>query len=232
MNFSMPLQQGKLIKRYKRFLVDIKCADGSVVTAHCPNSGSMMGLKEPGIEVAYSVSDNNPNRKLPYTLEMVQVGKTWVGVNTQWPNKIFQQAFTNQQLDEFKDYSECKPEVKISKETRLDFLLSSETEQHYVEVKNVTLKRGDCAEFPDAVTIRGAKHINTLIELVDKRFKASLVFIVQRNDCKIFKPAADIDPTYANLLQKAVEKGVELHVYYCTVSPNKIEITGQLPVEL
>ncbi|MAP24159.1 MAG: DNA/RNA nuclease SfsA [Rickettsiales bacterium] len=231
MNFSTLLQQGELIKRYKRFLIDIKCADGSVITAHCPNSGSMMGLKEPGLQVAYSVSDN-PNRKLPYTLEMVQIGKTWVGVNTQWPNKIFQQAFINQQLDEFKDYSECKSEVKISKKTRLDFLLSSETEQRYVEVKNVTLQRDGYAEFPDAVTTRGAKHINTLMELVDEGFKASLVFIVQRDDCKIFSPAADIDPAYAGFLRKAVEKGVELQVYYCTVSPSKIEIMGQLPVEL
>ena len=190
-----------------------------------------MGLKEFGLEVAYSVSDN-PNRKLPYTLEMVQIGKTWIGVNTQWPNRIFHQAFTNQQLDGFKAYSECKPEIKISKETRLDFLLSSENEQRYVEIKNVTLKRGDCAEFPDAVTTRGAKHINTLIELVDEGFKASLVFIVQRDDCKVFKPAVDIDPEYTELLRKAVEKGVEVLVYYCTVSPSKIEITGQLPVEL
>jgi sugar fermentation stimulation protein A len=231
MNFSAPLPQGELIKRYKRFLIDIKCEDGSVVTAHCPNSGSMMGLKEPGLKVAFSISDNS-NRKLPYTLEMVQIGKTWVGVNTQLPNKIFQQAFTNQQLNDFKNYSVCKPEVKISKETRLDFLLSSENEQRYVEVKNVTLQKEDCAEFPDAVTTRGAKHIKTLMELVDEGFKASLVFIVQRDDCKIFRPAADIDPGYADLLQKAVEKGVEVHVYYCTVSPSKIEITGQLPVEL
>lgn len=232
MNFSKPLQIGRLVRRYKRFLADIECEDGSVVTVHCPNSGSMMGLKELGLKVAFSMSDN-PNRKLPYTLEMVQVEGAWVGVNTQWPNKLFQNAFVTEKLEAFKLYEACQPEVRVGVQTRLDFLLTTPTQRCYVEVKNVTLMRNEgCAEFPDAVTLRGAKHLQTLMDLSDQGDAASLVFMVQREDCTRFRPACDIDPSYAKLLHQAYQKGVVVIAYSCKVSPTGINIIGELPLEL
>lgn len=232
MKFQAPLSKGTLIKRYKRFLADIELETGEQITAHCPNSGSMMGLKEPGFPVCVSRSDN-PKRKLAYTLEMVQVSGTWVGVNTSWPNKLIQHGFQEGQFEAFAGFDHFKPEVKYGEGTRLDFLLTADSgKKAYGEIKNVTLKEGAGALFPDAVTARGAKHLETLMDVIKAGDQAFLVFVVQREDCSFVSPAKQIDPHYAGLLKQAVDKGVVCLCYQYTVSPEGLFFTKQLPLEL
>jgi sugar fermentation stimulation protein A len=230
--FQAPLQKGTLIKRYKRFLADIELVSGKVITAHCPNSGSMLGLKEPGLPVCVSVA-SNPKRKLPYTLEMVKIQETWVGINTNWPNKLVAEGFYEQSFSDFSGYQNLRAEVKYGENTRLDFLLTRENgAKAYVEVKNVTLKKGRQALFPDAVTIRGAKHLETLIQVVNSGHRAFLVFIVQRDDCEQVAPATHIDPHYSALLKQAVKKGVTCLCYQYTVTPEGIFLKRKMSLEV
>ena len=193
MIFKNKLISGILIKRYKRFFADIKISN-QVVTAHCPNTGSMYGLLKKGNKVWISKSDN-PNRKLKYTLEIIEDNKSKVGVNTHSSNKIVLNALNNNLIKEFNDIIDIKPETKFGSNTRFDFLISNKKNKIFIEVKNVTLSRKKgLAEFPDSITARGLKHINELVKAGKKNYKIFILYLIQRDDCKSFTIAKDIDP--------------------------------------
>ena len=205
MKFKNKLISGRFKKRYKRFFVDVKI-NSQVITAHCPNTGSMFGLLKENNKVWLSKS-NNPNRKLKYTLEIIEDNKSKVGVNTHLTNKIVLHALQNNLIKDFNGVLEIKPEVKFGPNTRFDFLLKDKKTKTFLEVKNVTLSRKkDIAEFPDAVTTRGLKHITELLKASKKGYKIFILYLIQRDDCKSFRIAKDIDPDYANALVKAVKK--------------------------
>ena len=238
MKFETPLITGKLIKRYKRFLADVELDDGSVVTAHCANSGSMLSLNVPGSKVWLTPNDN-PKRKLKFTWEIIEINKALVGINTQHPNRIVADAIAAGEISELTGYENLKREVKYGENSRIDILLSSESKPAkpncYVEVKNVTMKRdlapGAPAEFPDAVTKRGAKHLVELANMVRAGNRAVMFYLVQRNDAKSFTLAPDIDPTYAAEFAKAVQAGVEVVAYGCHITPLEIGISGPCIIE-
>lgn len=231
MNFPSPLLKGTLIKRYKRFLSDIELEDGTVVVAHCANSGSMMGLKEPGFEVWLSPS-NNPKRKLKYTWELVNPGPSLVGINTALPNKIVTEAIRDGHIPELAGYGTLRNEVKYGENSRIDiFLEDDEKPPCYVEVKSVTLSRQTgIAEFPDAVTSRGTKHLNELSRMVELGQRAVMFYLVQRSDCSSLRFAGDIDPAYAEAFSLARDKGVEVFCYGCNITNEKIEITTPIQI--
>ncbi len=235
MKFPDPLIKGRLIKRYKRFLTDVELEDGSVVVAHCANSGSMESVKEPGSEVWLSPA-RNPDRKLKFTWELVRVGKTLVGINTSLPNMIVSEAIAAGKVDELKGYASLRREVKYGKNSRIDILLESDDKPKcYVEVKNTTMRRdlkAGPAEFPDAVTSRGAKHLVELSDMVKEGHRAVMFYLVQREDTKSFTVADDIDPTYAKELKKAMKAGVEVVCYACTMSNKEIKVSKKLPLNL
>ena len=231
MNFKNKLISGVFIKRYKRFFVDIKIRN-KVITAHCPNTGSMFGLLKKGNKVWLSKSDN-PNRKLKYTLEIIQDNKSKVGVNTHATNKIVLDALQKNLIKEIKNISDIKPETKFGKKTRFDFLVLKNTEKIFVEVKNVTLSRKKkIAEFPDAVTTRGLKHINELINAGKKNYKIFILYLIQRDDCKLFQIAKDIDPNYATALKKAVKNNLKILCYDCKFYSKGIKLNKQVKVEI
>lgn len=231
MQFGQRLQPGKLIVRYKRFLADVAMDDGRRLTVHCPNSGSMAGCKEPGSPVLISLADN-PRRKYAHTLEMVRVGTTWVGINTARTNALVAEAIAAGAVAELAGIGTIRPEIKVSEKSRLDFLLSRGTEQIYVEVKNCSLAQERAAMFPDAVTIRGAKHLAELLALRRRGFRAVVFFCVQREDVDYFAPADHIDPGYAQALREVAAQGVEVLAYGAALSPEAISIARQLPVRL
>lgn len=236
MRFPDPLIPGRLVKRYKRFLSDIELEDGSVVTAHCANSGSMLSVKEPGSEVWLSPA-RNPNRKLKYTWELIRIGEALVGINTAHPNALVEEAVKDGTISELAGYETVRREVKYGKNSRIDLLLEGGGRPTcYVEVKNVTLKRDDTpgglAEFPDAVTARGAKHLVELSDMVAEGHRAVMVYLVQRPDCGRFTVAADIDPAYAEALEAARKAGVEALCYDCRVETDGIEVARPLPLAL
>ena len=209
MNFENKLIPGLLIKRYKRFFVDIKI-NNQIITAHCPNTGSMIGLLNKGNKVWVSKS-SNPKRKLKYTLEIIEDKKAKVGVNTHSANRIVQDALQKNLIAEFENLVEIRPEVKFGENTRFDFLINNGKNKIFVEVKNVTLSRKKkLAEFPDAVTSRGLKHINELIKASKKKYKIYIIYLVQRNDCESFAIAQDIDINYKNALSKAVKNNLNI----------------------
>jgi len=227
-----PLIPGRLIKRYKRFLADIQLEDGSVVTAHCPNSGSMLGCNLPGLPVMLSLSPN-PNRKLAYTWELVQVNGYWVGLNTMLPNRLAEEAILDGTVAELQGYANLRREVSYGSErSRIDILLEGEKGHCYVEVKNVTLVEHGLALFPDAVTERGQKHLRELMEVVKNGHRGVLLFTVQRGDGSAVAPADAIDPTYGRLLREAVKQGVEALAYRAQVSPEQIRLTERLGMQL
>jgi len=231
MKFENKLISGLFIKRYKRFFVDIKI-NNKIVTAHCPNTGSMYGLLKEGNKVWISKS-NNPNRKLKYTLEIIEDGKTKVGVNTQSTNKIVHHALQNNLVEEFDDNFEIKPETKFGQNTRFDFLVTNKENKAFVEVKNVTLSRKKkLAEFPDSVTVRGLKHINELIKASKKNYKIYILYLVQRDDCNLFSIAADIDPDYANALRKAVKNKLNILCYDCKFSLKGIKLNNKIKLKI
>jgi sugar fermentation stimulation protein A len=236
MKFPTPLIQGKLIKRYKRFLSDIQLPDGTVVCAHCANSGSMLGVCDPGSEVWLSPAAN-PDRKLRYTWELIRVGKGLVGINTAHPNGLVSEAIRDGKIAELAGYAGLRREVKYGKNSRIDILLEDPKRPPcYVEIKNVTMRRGkgakDPAEFPDAVTARGAKHLVELADMVKAGHRAVMVYLVQRTDSPAFTVAGDIDPTYAKGLKTAMAKGVEVLVYGCKVTPEGVSVHKSLPLAL
>lgn len=228
MQFSSPLFPGVLIQRYKRFLAEIHLPDGQIVTAHCPNSGSMKGCNIPGNQVMLSLHDR-PQRKLKYTWEMIQVNGSWVGINTNLTTKLVIEAIKANGIKELQGYQTIQAEVRVSAHSRLDLLLSGPAGRCFIEVKNVTLLDGQTARFPDAVTLRGQKHLSELIDLVRNGERAIIFFVVQREDAKSFAPADDIDPDYAQLLRKASDHGVEILVYQARVNPAEIKIVNSLP---
>ena len=229
MKFKEKLIKGKLIKRYKRFFVDIKLKE-KIIKAHCPNTGSMSGLLKEGNTV-YLLPNNNPKRKLKYGLEIIKTRKNLVGVNTHIANKICHHALENNLIKELKDSDLIKPEVFFNKETRFDFLIEKNKQKSFLEVKNVTLFRNErTAEFPDAVTERGSKHLLTLIDALKKGFKAYLLFLVQIQNMEEFKIAKDIDINYYNNYLLAKKAGVNFLAYKCNISSKKIYIDRKLKI--
>lgn len=228
MFFPEPLVRGYLVKRYKRFLADIELEDGGLITAHCPNTGAMQGLTNPGTPVWVSHS-SNPSRKLAHTWQMAEVEGTFVGMNTANPNPLVEEAIRSNVISELQGYQSLRREVSYGKNSRIDFLLENPSEPFtYVEVKNVHMKRGKVAAFPSSVTTRGAKHMQELSEMVRQGHKAYVVYVVQRNDCEGFQIATDIDPDYGQETLNAIENGVMPLVYACEVSPEGIRITNPL----
>jgi sugar fermentation stimulation protein A len=228
MHFPQPLIHGMLIQRYKRFLADIKLDNGDVVVAHCTNSGTMKSCLETGAEV-YVSPVTDPNRKTKFTWEMILINGKWVGINTAWPNLLAFEAIKNNKIPKLSGYTLVKREVTFG-DSRFDVYCENTHEKCFVEVKNVTLKEGDFALFPDAVTSRGTKHLQTLIEAKNQGYRAVMLYIVQRTDVSKFGPASSIDPQYADALQTAVENGVEVMVMQALVSPQSILLTKDLPV--
>jgi len=229
MEFTKSLIKGKLIKRYKRFFTDVKL-DKEIVTAHCPNTGSMKGLLNEGNDV-YLLPNNDPKRKLKYGLEIIKTRKNLVGVNTHIANRIVQHALENNLIKELKNNELIKPEVFFNKETRFDFLLEKNNQKSFLEVKNVTLFRNkETAEFPDAVTLRGTKHLLTLIDAIKKGYKSYLLFLVQIQNMKKFKIAKDIDAEYYNNYLTAKKAGVNFLAYRCDISSKKIYIDKKLKI--
>ena len=231
MDFENKLISGLFIKRYKRFFVDIKI-NNQIITAHCPNTGSMYGLLKRGNKVWVSKS-NNPNRKLKYTLEIIEDQKAKVGVNTHSTNKIVHHALNNNLIKELKNSLEIKPETKFGKNTRFDFLVINKNFKAFVEVKNVTLSRDKKkAEFPDAVTSRGLKHINELINASKKGYKIFILYLIQREDCNYFSIAKDIDADYAKALVKAVKNNLNILCYDCKFSSKGIILNKKIKINI
>ena len=231
MNFENKLISGQFVKRYKRFFVDVKI-NGKIITAHCPNTGSMYGLLKKGNKV-WLTKSKNPNRKLKYTLQIIQDKKTKVGVNTHLTNKIILHALENNLISEFNAKIQIKPETKFGTNTRFDFLITKNTSKAFIEVKNVTLSRKkNVAEFPDAVTSRGLKHIEELVKASKKGYKIYILYLIQRNDCKIFKIANDIDPKYSDSLSKAVKKNLNILCFDCKFSTKGIKLNQKVKIKI
>ena len=227
MKFKERLLQGTLIKRYKRFFVDIKYQN-KTITAHCPNSGSMMGLLNSGNKAWFSQS-NDPKRKLKYTLQIIEINNKMVGVNTHLTNKIIFESLQKKKIKSLINFNNIKAEVKFSDNTRFDFLLSNDKDKCFLEVKNVTLVRKNAlAEFPDAITSRGTKHLKELINAKKKGYKSYILYLIQREDCKSFKIAADIDEEYKITYDKALKCGVKVLCYDCKLSDEEIKINNQI----
>ena len=225
-----PLIQGKLIKRYKRFLADIELETGEMVIAHCANSGSMRGCAIPGSPVWISQSDN-PKRKLKYTWELIQTKDSMVGVNTLVPNRLVKASIENQIIDELKEYTKVRAEIKTSDHTRLDLLLENGAgKKCYVEIKNCTLVEEGVAMFPDAVTTRGQKHLDELVDLKQQGHRAVIFYLIQRMDAKQFTPADMIDTVYAQKLHHAVDNGVEIITRDTFIDTGLIAIRRAVPV--
>ena len=229
MEFTKSLIKGKLIKRYKRFFADVKL-DKQIITAHCPNTGSMKGLLNEGNEV-YLLPNNDPKRKLKYGLEIIKTRKNLVGVNTHIANKIVQHALEENLIRELKNNDTIKPEVFFNKETRFDFLIEKNEKKSFIEVKNVTLFRDkNTAEFPDAITSRGSKHLLALIDAIKGGYKAYLIFLVQVQNMEKFKIAKDIDIEYYKNYLNAKKAGVNFLAYRCKISSKKIYIEKKIKI--
>ena len=227
--FTKSLIKGKLIKRYKRFFADVKI-NNQIVTAHCPNTGSMMGLLEEGNEV-YLLKNENPKRKLKYGLEIIKAKKNLVGVNTHMANKIVHHGLSNNLIKELKKNETIQAEVFFNKETRFDFLARKNGQKSFIEVKNVTLFRDKLtAEFPDAITSRGSKHLLTLIDAIKKGYKAYLIFLVQIQNMEKFKIARDIDSEYYKNYLKAQKAGVNFLAYRCKITSKEILIEKKIKI--
>ena len=231
MKFKETLISGELIKRYKRFFADVKIGN-NVITAHCPNTGSMMGLLKTGNRVWLSKSDN-PKRKLKYTLQIIENQKVKVGINTHLTNKIVLDALNNSLIKELRNFDIINQEVKFGENTRFDFLITKKTKKTFIEVKNVTLSRQrGLAEFPDSVTSRGLKHIKELINASKKGYEIFILYVIQRDDCKKFALAKDIDPEYCELLVKAVKKKLNVICYDCKFSAKGIKLNRRIQFKL
>ena len=227
MKFKERLLQGALIKRYKRFFIDIKYKN-KIITAHCPNPGSMMGLLDKGNKTWFSLSDN-PKRKLKYTLEMIEVKNKKVGINTLLTNKIVLEALKHKKINSLNKFNHIKTESKFSDGTRFDFLLSNDKEKCFLEVKNVTLLRENkIAEFPDAITSRGTKHLNELCNAKKKGYQSYILYLIQRENCDSFKIAKDIDDEYKIAFSKALKSGVKILCYDCKLNNEEIKLNRQI----
>lgn len=234
MRLPSPLQRGKLLQRYKRFLADIELADGRTVTAHCANPGSMLGVAIDGAPV-WAHEHGDKKRKLAFSWELVEVDNTLVPVNTSNPNKIAFEAIKAGVIPELSGYGDIAREVKYGEGSRIDLLLSGGRRKKpcFVEVKNVHLSRArGLAEFPDSVTTRGAKHLRELSHVAAAGSRAVMLFVVQRSDCQRFAPAGDLDPAYAEALKSAHAAGVELLCYDCEVTTAEVVLRKALEIEV
>lgn len=234
MQFEPKLETGVLLKRYKRFLADVALPDGQVITIHCPNTGSMKNCLFPGEPVWFSTSDN-PKRKYPHTWELMQTDQQHlIGINTGRANALAEEAIKQNVITELQGYDTLKREVKYGSEnSRIDILLTSQTlPECYIEVKSCTLLEDQVGYFPDAVTTRGQKHLRELIHMVTMGHRAVLLFVVQHSGISTVKPARHIDPQYADLLEQAVAKGVEVLAYKTELSPQGSQIIGPCNVVL
>ena len=230
MKFKDKLLQGTLIKRYKRFFVDIRHKN-KILTCHCPNTGSMMGLLEEDNKIWFSKT-NNPKRKLKYTLEIVKVKNKMIGVNTLLSNKIVLEALNQKKIKSLIKYNNIKAEVKFSNKTRFDFLISNDKEKCFIEVKNVTLiRKKKIAEFPDAITTRGTRHLKELIIAKEKGFKSYIFYLLQMEGCESFKIAKDIDVQYNLAFNEALKSGVKILCYDCKLSNKEIKLNNQINYE-
>jgi sugar fermentation stimulation protein A len=231
LKWDTPLIEATLLKRYKRFLADINLNE-QLLTVHVPNTGSMQSCWGPQWPCAISTSEN-PSRKMPHTLELIWNGVSWIGVNTSNANKLAKLWLEHGELPELKGYSHIRSEVKFG-ESRIDFYLDGHPTEAscYVEVKNVTLKMDDKAQFPDSVSIRGQKHLRELIEIKRQGMRAAMLYIVQREDVDIFCPADSIDPVYGKLLREAAALGVEILVYQCKMDLKELSLGRALPLQL
>lgn len=229
MRFATPLVPARLIRRYMRFLADVELEDGRVVKAHCPNPGSMMGLKDGGTRVWLEPNDD-PRKKLDWGWRLVELDSGFVGIDTGAANRIVSEAL-HAGIDGLDGYENIRPEVKYREKSRVDFLLSGAGRRDcYLEVKSVTLSREPgLAEFPDSVTARGAKHLGDLAAMVAQGHRAVLLFAIQRGDCTRVDLARDLDPTYAAAFEAAVAAGVEVMCFDCTISPEEISLAGRVP---
>ena len=231
MKFAKPLKRVQLLKRYKRFLADVHCKDmGLTFTAHCANSGSMKGIfDEEPTPYAWVSPAENAARKLPYTLEIIETQYGMVGVNTHLTNKIALESIQDGRIESLLFYDTIKREVKYGENSRIDLLLEGPNKPlTYVEVKNVSMRQGEKASFPDAVTARGTKHLLELMHMVNLGHRAVMLYVAQRSDCDTFSVADDIDPLYAETLKKAIDHGVEVLAYRCHVSPEEIYIKDKM----
>ncbi len=231
MNFENELIPGVLIKRYKRFFVDVKLKN-KIIAVHCPNSGSMMGLLKKNNKV-WITESLNKKRKLKYTLQIVEVEGQKVGVNTHLTNKIVFEGLKNNLIKEFNKDINIKTEQKFGKNTRFDFLLDYQGKKSFLEVKNVTLLRSKgLAEFPDAVTSRGKKHLDELINAIKLGYEAYIFYVIQREDCSMFRIAKDIDPEYSKILTEAKKKNVKILCYDCKFSSKGIKLNRQIKLQI
>ena len=232
MNFTNELIEATILKRYKRFLSDIKLSSGEIINAHVPNTGRMDTCWEPGWKVYLSHHDN-PKRKMKYTLELTSNGDTLIGVNTAFTNKIALEALENKLIPELANFDQVYPERKVL-DSRIDFYLESTStnETAFVEVKNATLVKDKQVLFPDAVSVRGQKHIRDLIELKSQGHRAAMLYVVNREDALSFSTADEIDPIYGKLLKEAQSLGVEIYAYSCKITPQEITLTRKLEVKL
>ena len=225
MKFTSTLIKGKLVKRYKRFFADIK-VNNQIITAHCPNTGSMLGLLDQDNEVWVTKSDN-PNRKLKYTLEIIKVKESLIGVNTHRANRIVEHGLKNKLINEFKKVKLIKPEFKFSKDTRFDFLC----DKKIIEVKNVTLTRENkIAEFPDAITSRGTKHLIKLVDSMKKKYDPYVLFLTQIQGIEYFRISKDIDYNYYENYILAKKAGVNFLAYRCNLSSKEIKIEKKIKI--
>ncbi len=233
MRFPTPLLRGHLARRYKRFLADIVLDDGREITAHCANPGSMLGVAAEGAPVWVS-EHNDGKRKLPFSWQLTEIDGVLIPINTTNPNRIINEAINDGVIPELTGYAAFRREVKYGEKSRIDFLLEDPRKAPcYVEVKNVHLSRSPgLAEFPDSVTIRGAKHLRELMTVKEEGARAVMMFVVQRADCHRFRPAVDLDPAYAEALGAAVAAGVELLCYDCEVTTAEVGLRRALKIDL
>ncbi|MBF9035151.1 DNA/RNA nuclease SfsA [Rhodobacterales bacterium HKCCE2091] len=238
MRFQTPLVRATLIRRYKRFLADVRLPDGTEAVAHCPNPGAMLGLADPGLAIWVEPNDD-PRKKLKYGWRLAELPDGhWCGIDTSVPNRVVFEALSAGAVAELSGYDQVRPEVAYGTGSRVDFLCrGADLPDAYVEVKNVHLRRdGDLAEFPDSVTARGAKHLAELSEMAAQGHRAVMLYLVQRTDCARMGFAADLDPTYAAAVERAAAAGVEMLAYDTTISPEgvglgrAIPVTGKLPL--
>ena len=232
MKFQTPLLRGKFLQRYKRFFADIELDSGEIITAHTPNTGTMLSCKDPGAE-AYVSTNDNPKRKLKYTWELVASNGQLAGVNTGLANGLATEAIQEGLIPELTGYTNLRREVKYGQNSRVDILLEEEGKPpFYVEVKNVTLGREGVASFPDAVSTRAAKHMRELADQVREGSRAAVLFVVQRMDCQRFTAADDIDPAYGEILREAQQAGVMALAWQANISPTEIRLEKALPIDL
>jgi len=229
MEFPSALERGVLVRRYKRFFADVALDDGTELTAHCPNPGAMLGLNAPGLRAYISRSDN-PKRKLPHTLELVEADGGLVGINTMHPNRLVAEALAADAIPELKGYETHRREVRYGANSRVDFLLEARgSARCWLEIKNCHLMRvKGLAEFPDCVAARSTKHLGELEEMVRQGDRAAVLFVVQRTDCDRFAPAVDCDPAFAAALERVQANGVEVYVYACEIDTSSVRLAARI----